>query len=262
MTRPFLRALPNPDEPEPNTYMMSSQEIEIGHTLKSKNAAAFLLFKPSDISASGIFRAHFRHFITLYFQKLISKRARVGGFGLNLNSETNLVEAAQNGHLESFAALYQHYWPAMIALAYAVLADIHLAEDAAQETFAIACHDLPNLRRKEKFGSWLSGICRNVARQMRRRENQANTASVRQPVRNPDGHNSRTDVIRRAVWNLRPAEREPIVLRYYDNLSYEQIAQLLDISIQAVNGRLIRAKREIAKQLKRRGFTRGDYERP
>jgi hypothetical protein len=38
---------PNPDEPEPNRCMMSSQKIEVGHTLKSKNAAAFLLFNPS-----------------------------------------------------------------------------------------------------------------------------------------------------------------------------------------------------------------------
>lgn len=173
---------------------------------------------------------------------------------MNLNSERNLVEAAQNGHLESFAALYQRYYGAMVALAYSIVADICLAEDAAQETFAIACRDLPNLRRKEKFGSWLSGICRNVARQMRRREHQAVNASIQQPARNPDNENGRTDAIRRAVWNLRPTERELIVLRYYDNLPYEQIAQVLDISIQAVNGRLVRAKRKIAAYLKRDGF--------
>jgi len=49
-------------------------------------------------------------------------------------------------------------------------------------------------------------------------------------------------------------------LRYYDNLPYEQIAQVLDISIQAVNGRLVRAKRKIAKYLKRNGLTGDDYE--
>ena len=38
---------PNPDDPEANRCMMSSQKIEVGHTLKSKNAAAFLLFNPS-----------------------------------------------------------------------------------------------------------------------------------------------------------------------------------------------------------------------
>jgi hypothetical protein len=38
---------PEPDEPEPSRCMMTSQKIEVGHTLKSKNAAAFLVFKPS-----------------------------------------------------------------------------------------------------------------------------------------------------------------------------------------------------------------------
>ncbi len=172
------------------------------------------------------------------------------------------MEAAQNGHLESFAALYQRYYGAMVALAYSVLADIHLAEDAAQETFAIACRGLPDLQRKEKFGSWLSGICRNVAKQMRRRQNQAAIGSVQQPVRNPDSRNSRTGAVRRAVWQLRAAEREMIVLRYYDNMPYEQIAFVMGISVQAVNGRLIRAKRKIAEHLKRCGVTRNDYESP
>jgi hypothetical protein len=42
---------PNPDEPEPSRCMTSSQKIEVGHTLKSKGAAAVLLFKPSETSS-------------------------------------------------------------------------------------------------------------------------------------------------------------------------------------------------------------------
>ena len=68
-----------------------------------------------------------------------------------------MVEAAQNGHLDSFAALYERYYSSMVALAYSVLADIHLAEDAAQQAFVIACHDLPRLKRKDKFAAWLAG---------------------------------------------------------------------------------------------------------
>lgn len=53
----------------------------------------------------------------------------------------------------------------------------------------------------------------------------------------PDRYDCDCEAIRRAVWSLRPAERELVVLRYYDDMPYEQIAELLDISIQAVNGR-------------------------
>ena len=179
-----------------------------------------------------------------------------------LDSETELVEAARNGRLEGFAALYERYHSSMVALAYSMLADRDLAEDAAQEVFAIACRDLASLRRTDKFGAWLAGICRNVARQMLRAKGKSATVDVWSGRENAETKDHCTEVIRQAVWQLRPAQRELIVLRYYDNMPYEQIAQVLDISIQAVNGRIIRAKRKIAEYLKRNGLTGGDHETP
>jgi len=180
---------------------------------------------------------------------------------LNLNSETTLVEAAQNGHLESFGALYERYHSSMVALAYSMLADRDLAEDAAQEVFAMACRDIGSLKRKERFAAWLAGICRNVSRQMLR----ANKAKPVALGDNPAAHKrddteDRREAIRRAVWSLRESERELVVMRYFDGFSQGQISEVLDISPQAVNGRLIRAKRKIAEHLKRNGFTGGDYE--
>jgi RNA polymerase sigma-70 factor (ECF subfamily) len=185
---------------------------------------------------------------------------RIGGYAVNLNSERKLVEAAQNGHLESFGALYRRYHSSMVALAYSMLADRDLAEDAAQEVFTIACRDMASLKRKDKFGAWLAGICRNVARQILRSRSKSAAVDVRPNREDTDREERRSEVIRQAVWRLRPGERELIVLRYYDNMPYEQIAQVLDISIQAVNGRLIRAKRKIAEYLKRNGLMRNDYE--
>jgi RNA polymerase sigma-70 factor (ECF subfamily) len=179
---------------------------------------------------------------------------------LNLNSETKLVQAAQNGHLESFGALYERYHSSMVALAYSMLADRDLAEDAAQDVFAIACRDIGSLKSKERFAAWLAGICRNVSRQMIRDNKSTPVAPDDIAAGRGDDMEDRREAIRRAVWQLRPNERELIVLRYYDNLPYEQIAQVLDISIQAVNGRLVRAKRKIAEYLKRNGLTGDDYE--
>ena len=170
-----------------------------------------------------------------------------------------LVEAAQDGHLESFGALYQRYYSSMVTLAYSMLADRDLAEDAAQESFVVACRDLSNLRSKDKFGPWLAGICRNITRQMYRAEGKSIALNVSASPENESKKDCRVDAICRAVWKLPASDRELIVLRYYDNMHYEQIAQILDISIQAVNGRLIRAKRKIAKYLKRDGFTRDSY---
>lgn len=180
---------------------------------------------------------------------------------MDLDSETQLVEAAQNGHLESFGALYERYHSPMVALAYSMLADRDMAEDAAQEVFAIVCRDIGSLKSKERFAAWLAGICRNVSRQMLRASKSTLAARDNDiTAEHGDDMEDRREAIRRAVWQLRPDDREMIVLRYYDNLPYEQIANILDISIQAVNGRLIRAKRKIAKYLKRNGLTGDDYE--
>ncbi|MHC4620332.1 MAG: RNA polymerase sigma factor [Planctomycetota bacterium] len=173
--------------------------------------------------------------------------------------EECLVEAAQNGDVGSFAALYERYYGAMVALAYSVLADIGLSEDAAQEAFVVACRDLPRLKSCDKFGAWLAGICRNVAKQLRKSEGRFAMAEESAPPE--EGDKDYQDAVRRAVWGLRAEYREAIVLRYYDNLSYEQISSVLGISFGAVHGRLTRAKRKVGDYLKRHGFTGGNYGR-
>lgn len=174
---------------------------------------------------------------------------------MNLNSDTELVEAAQNGQLEGFGALYQRYYSSMVALAYSALGNRDLAEDAAQEVFAIACRDLAFLRRSDRFGAWLAGICRNVARQMLRLQQRATAENKPLLTESHDDQENVSDVIRQTVWRLPPAQKELIVLRYYDGFSHAQISRVLDIPPQAVNGRLVRAKRKIAEYLKRNGFT-------
>ena len=178
---------------------------------------------------------------------------------MNLNSETQLVEAAQNGNLESFGILYERYHSAMVALAYSVLGNRDLADDATQETFAIACQKLGTLKRRDKFAVWLASICRNTARNILRSKGKVEALTARRYAEDIEMGTERRDAIRQAVWKLRSAERELIVLRYYNGFSQAQISSVLDISPSAVNGRLVRAKRKIAKYLERNGFTGVNY---
>jgi len=179
---------------------------------------------------------------------------------MKLNTEEQLVEAAQNGDLESFGILYERYHSSMTALAYSILADRELSDDAAQEVFAIACQKLSTLKHKDKFGGWLAGICRNAAKGMLRTRGKTIAPDTQQASQNTDIKEQRRDAVRQAVWQLRSTERELIVMRYYDGFSQAQISEVLNISPSAVNGRLVRAKRKIAKYLKRNGFTGEDYE--
>ena len=169
-------------------------------------------------------------------------------------SEIHLIEAATGGDIESFGELCRRYYPAMAAIAYTVLSDHQLAEDAAQESLARALVNLRNLNNRSRFASWLAAICRNAAKDMiTDRARHISTEDLSQVAqKNNDDENNRA--IRRAIEQLPNAAKELIVLRYYNNLSYEQIASILGISRAAINGRLARAKRKMANYLKHNGF--------
>lgn len=169
-------------------------------------------------------------------------------------SKTELVEAAVDGDIDSFGELARQYYAAMVAIGYSVLADHQLAEDAAQETFARALSNLRCLKNKRKFAPWLAAICRNVAKDMvTSRAGQINAEDLSQ-VPDDDKEDSSVYAVRRAVEQLSVSAKELLVLRYYDGLSYEEISSVLQISKSTINGRLTRAKRKMAKYLKRDGF--------
>ncbi|NIP54546.1 MAG: RNA polymerase sigma factor [Phycisphaerae bacterium] len=168
--------------------------------------------------------------------------------------QTELVEDALNGDIDSFGRLAARYYASMVAVAYAVLADHQLAEDAAQEAFARALTNLSKLRKPDKFAPWLARICRNVARDMVASRARMINPEDLSPAPNCNSPDDDLEAVRRAIEHLPVGAREVIVLRYYNGLSYEEISSVLGISKQTINGRLTRAKRKIAKYLKRSGF--------
>jgi len=168
--------------------------------------------------------------------------------------DTTLVEAAIDGDPESFTELCRRYYPSMVAIAHSLLGDRHLAEDAAQETFAKAAVKLPQLRQTNKFAGWLAAICRNQARNMARRENGLQTTDELSTIAIKSERDDSSDIVKQALKKLSAPARELIFLRYYDGLSYERISELLGISEQAINGRLRRAKKKMADYLRHNGF--------
>jgi len=191
---------------------------------------------------------------------------------VNTKSDPELVEMARRGDLASFGQLYERHYGSMVGVAYAVLADRHLAEDAAQEAFAVACRDLPRLRHADRFAGWLRAVCRNVARDMagaRARsapadpgESPADASSRDMPTLDAAGGDELQELVHESVMRLGAESREAVLLHYFSGLSYEQIGRVMGISLQAVHGRLKRARRKIAADLKRRGVDSGGDVRP
>ena len=171
------------------------------------------------------------------------------------NREQNLVQAASNGDSDSFSTLCKKYYSAMVAIAYSHLADRGLAEDAAQEAFFVAFRDISRLKNADYFGRWLARISRNIASDMakaRKRDKLIPIADC-DSVSNDENEQDSIEVVRSTISKLPVKLREVIYLRYYDKMSYQQISNLLGISQEAVNGRLRRAKKLIAKKLLLKG---------
>ena len=153
--------------------------------------------------------------------------------------------------MDSFNTLCERYYPALTAIAHAVLGDRHLAEDAAQEAFAKAVRNLGKLRHTAQFVPWLSTICRNIARDMVRNNDKLYFTRDVPPHAAADRRNDVSGIVREAINHLPDSKRALVYLRFYDGMTYEEISAVLGISKQAINGRLRRAKKSIARYLKR-----------
>lgn len=173
---------------------------------------------------------------------------------MDSNEELALVVAARAGSVEAFGRLYQLYYAPMTWLAYAILMDQDLAEDAAQEAFAQACRRLLQLRDPQRFATWLGRICQNQAYRLARNRARSNRVNQLRPAQTVDEADLYQEAVSKAVEALPPMYRQVLVLFYYNQLSYQQIHQILGISVDRVKGRLHRARRILADRLKMLGL--------
>ena len=171
-------------------------------------------------------------------------------------TDAELVEAARNGDVSSFGELYRRHYAATVGIAYCSLSDHHLAEDAAQEAFAVACRDLGRLRHAEKFAGWLKAICRKVARRLAKSKSRHVLPVEVAAATDANWGDDRAGLVRQSVRRLPEKAREVILLHYFSGLTHEQIASVLGTSPQAVHGRLIRARRKMVEDLRRNGLGR------
>jgi RNA polymerase sigma-70 factor (ECF subfamily) len=163
--------------------------------------------------------------------------------------DAELVEAACRGDLTSFGLLYERHYRLAVGIARGRLSDSHLAEDAAQEAFAIAFRTLTALRNPERFPEWLGTICRRTASRIDdARPPHSALADEAEPTGDAGLQRLRL-LVRDALDVLDEAAREIVILHYFSRLSYEEIGRALGLSVQGVHGRLQRARGKLAQVL-------------
>jgi len=176
-------------------------------------------------------------------------------------SQTNelvLVTKAQNGDRNAFNELVRTHAQGVLNVVYRMCGNLQLAEDAAQETFIQAWIHLPSFRPKSNLRNWLYRIAVNKAIDMLRKEKRILSKAV-EDLSLMDSHpgpeitlisDERTEIIQKTVVGLPDTSRSILVLREYEDLSYKEIAETLEIPIGTVMSRLNYARRLLKERLK------------
>lgn len=164
--------------------------------------------------------------------------------------DATLVTRARAGRVDAFEELVTRHQDRMYRVALRLLGDEREAQDAAQDALLQAWRSLGDFRGDSSFSTWLyrivSNRCLNVLRARRPmmsldHDRPGRDASVEHTV---EARLQLGDVAR-AIAQLTPEQRLPLVLRELEHCSYEEIAEILGVSVSAVKSRLHRARVEL-----------------
>lgn len=180
------------------------------------------------------------------------------------DAEQPLIQRAQKGDHEAFAALVAEHQRYVYNLALRVLKNEDEALDLAQETFVRAWMALPNFRGQSQFRTWLyrivTNLCYNRLPNLRRSLNDLGDDIIAEipetdPAFDNPAHGLESRELRsylhKAIDDLDENYRLLISLRYQNELSYEEIASMLNLPLGTVKTGLFRAKEQLRRALER-----------
>ena len=170
------------------------------------------------------------------------------------------LQAAQRGDKDAFGEIVAKYHRLVISVTYRLCNDAELADDVAQDTFLRAWQRLPHFhpKRDGSLRAWLCRIAYNRTIDLLRQVKPQSTLEdydkvdeqdpLQQLVAKETSAEAAAEV-QAAIQRLPEASRAALVLREYEELSYAEIATVLDIPIGTVMSRLYHARRRLAKEL-------------
>lgn len=168
--------------------------------------------------------------------------------------EKTAVHNAQKGDQAAFAWLVESYQGPVYRLALRMGLSPADAEEAAQNAFLAAWRGLPSFRGEAKFSTWLYRLASNAAVDVLRREKKYENQWDIEDLQRPDAAPSPQEQLERqdtrqavrAAMAALPAEfRQVLVLRYLQEMSYQEIAQALALPEGTVKSRINRAKGQL-----------------
>jgi len=183
-------------------------------------------------------------------------------------TDEQMVERALSGDPEAFGEIVRRWERRIFALAFGMLGREEDARDTTQETFLAAFRNLRGFRGEAKVSSWLHRIAVNqcITRQ-RRSKVRSETALDDEAEKNAAVFISLVDVsparavenreqsiaVRRAVCALPPDLRQVVVMKEFEELTFQEISDVLDVPLSTVKSRLYTALRQLHMRLQKFG---------
>jgi RNA polymerase sigma-70 factor (ECF subfamily) len=194
-------------------------------------------------------------------------------------AENEIIARCQSGDLEAFNALISRYENRVLNLTRRYLRDYQAAVDEAQEVFIRVFRKIKSFRGDSSFGTWLyrvtSNHCLNVLEQQKRQqENSGPLLSLDFSMEGGTYHEVLSDPkavapdaafqnnelqsrIIRAMDRLPADQRQALVLFHYENMKYEQIAEIMELSISTVCSAIYRGRQHLKKILEKENSGHG-----
>lgn len=167
------------------------------------------------------------------------------------------LEKALQGDEEAFASLVDRYQGPVYNLCYRMLGDSNEAEEAAQETFLRAYLGIKRYDRAKSFSTWLLSIAAHYCiDRLRRRKmtlvpfDTLSYEEIADPLPGPESllnFHEQQQQVRALLDVLNPTDRAIVVMYYWQDMSNNEIAQALNLTVSAVKSRLHRARIEMAR---------------
>lgn len=168
-------------------------------------------------------------------------------------TDADIVRRVLAGETDAFSVLVDRYYDRYARYAVRTLGNREDAEEALQDAFLRAYRALPKYREEERFAAWLMRIlvntCRTTAARRTVRERpfaaEADAALLEErfavPGAGTEEAHATADLVRRALETLPAEQRETLLLRYTDDLTYEDIAAITGVGVSALKMRVKRA---------------------
>jgi RNA polymerase sigma-70 factor (ECF subfamily) len=183
----------------------------------------------------------------------------------NLTDE-QIVEIAVDGNSDAFGEIVKRWERKIFALCFGMLSREDEARDAAQETFIAAYRNLKNFRGDAKVSSWLHRIAVNQCLTTKRRnktrsesflDDETNTdekvfvAPARLSPSRTIEQNERVRLVQQAVGSLSEDLRQVIVMKEFEEMTFQEISDTLDVPLSTIKSRMYTALKQLRMKLEK-----------